>query len=109
MSADLLWAILTSSLVATITSQVFGFIKALKRYKRRDKIILFYIIKELAVDAIFARHVSNDDLKILEDAYAEYKAMGGNGYADTLLDRVRALPLWGDDDEVRAELHESHR
>lgn len=93
MSAEILWTILTSSLVAAIVSQVIGFIKALKRYKKRDKIILFFIIKSLATDALFQGYISSGDLKILEDAYAEYKALGGNGYADTLMAKVRELPL----------------
>lgn len=93
MNIDIIVAILTSSLVATVVSQVISLVKSLARYKKRDKIILFFIIKSLATDALFQGYISSGDLKILEDAYAEYKALGGNGYADTLMAKVRELPL----------------
>ena len=93
MRTEILGYILTSTLVASLVTQLISFIKDYFRSRKRDRIILLFIVKSLATDAIWNKYISTEDLKALEDAYAEYKALGGNGFADTLLNRARVLPI----------------
>ena len=109
MNTEILWAILTSSLFATVVTAIISFIKDYFRSRKRDRIIFLFIVKFLATDALFSKSISTEDLKCLEDAYTEYKALGGNGFADTLMRKVRDLPIWEDENEVSAELRQSHR
>ena len=97
MKAEILSAILTSSLFASIVTMFVSFIKDFFRSRKRDRIILLFIVKSLATDAIWNKYISTEDLKALEDAYAEYKALGGNGFADTLMGRAMALPIKEDE------------
>ena len=97
MNTEILSAILTSSLFASIVTMFISFIKDFFRSRKRDRIILLFIVKSLATDAIWNKYISTEDLKALEDAYAEYKALGGNGFADTLINRARALPIKEDE------------
>ena len=97
MSAEILSAILTSSLFASIVTMLVSFIKDFFRSRKRDRIVLLFVIKQLATDAIFQGYISSEDLQCLEDAYTEYEALGGNGYANTLMNRVRVLPLKEDE------------
>lgn len=97
MSAEILWTILTSSLFASIVTMVISFIKSFFHSKKVDRLVLFFIIKTLATDAIWAGYISTEDLQFLEKCYSEYKRLGGNGFADTLMNRVRVLPIKEDE------------
>ena len=97
MRTEILGYILTSSLVASLITQFISFIKDCFRSRKRDRIILFFIVKGLATDAIWDKYISTEDLKALEDAFAEYKALGGNGFADTLMNKARVLPIKEDE------------
>lgn len=93
MDNQLLYAILTSSAVGTVVGTIIGIIKDFFRSKKIDRIVLLFIIKTLGTEALFEGGISNEDLQSLEDAYTEYKALHGNGYADTIMRKVRVLPL----------------
>lgn len=97
MSAEILTTILTSSLFASIVTMVVGFIKSFFHSKKIDRMVLFFIIKTISTDAIWAGHISTEDLQFLEECYSEYKRLGGNGFADTLMNRVRVLPIKEDE------------
>jgi len=97
MRAEILTTILTSSLFASIVTMVVGFIKSFFHSKKIDRMVLFFIIKTIATDAIWAGHISTEDLQFLEECYSEYKRLGGNGFADTLMNRVRVLPIKEDE------------
>ena len=93
MNEQIIVAILTSSLVASIFTQLISFIKSFFHARKVDSMVLFFIIKQMGTDAIFSGYVSPEDLRFLEECFAEYKRLGGNGFADTLMNRVRVLPL----------------
>lgn len=38
-------------------------------------------------------YISKDTLQIVTDCYAQYKRLGGDGYADQLLGEIKALPI----------------
>ncbi|MBQ7746012.1 MAG: hypothetical protein IJT92_00945 [Spirochaetia bacterium] len=97
MSNQLLIAIITSSATGTAVGAIIGIIKDFFHSKKVDRLVLFFIIKTLATDAIWAGYISTEDLQFLEKAYKEYKRLGGNGFADTLMNRVRMLPIKEDE------------
>jgi flagellar biosynthesis protein FliQ len=97
MKAEILTTILTSSLFASIVTMVVGFIKSFFHSKKIDRMVLFFIIKTIATDAIWAGHISTEDLQFLEECYSEYKRLGGNGFVDTIMNRVRVLPIKEDE------------
>lgn len=93
MNTDIIVAILTSSVVGSIVTRLFTMIDQAKHSRKIDQIVLLFVIKTLANDALFEGSISTEDLQTLEDAYSEYKRLGGNGYADTIMRKVRALPI----------------
>ena len=97
MRTEILGYILTSTLVASLVTQFISFIKSLFHARKVDRMVLFFIIKTMSTDAIFSGHISPEDLRALEECFSEYKRLGGNGFADTLMNRVRVLPLREDE------------
>ena len=92
MTTEMIVAILTSSTVATIVGSIINFIRSSLHSRKVDRMTLLYIIKQLGTDALFENGISSGDLECLEEMVTEYKRLGGNGYADTLMDKVRELP-----------------
>jgi len=97
MRAEILVTILTSSLFASAMTMIVSFVKSFFHARKVDSMVLFFIIKTMGTDAIFSGYVSPEDLRFLEECFAEYKRLGGNGFADTLMNRVRVLPLREDE------------
>ncbi len=93
MNTDIIVAILTSSVVGALVTRIFTLIDQYRHSRKIDRIVLLFIVKQLSTDAIWNKYISSEDLQSLEDAYAEYKQLGGNGYADTLMNRARVLPI----------------
>ena len=100
MDKQLLYTILTSGACGTVFGIIVGIIKDYLHSRKVDRMVLYFIIKSLATDAIWAGHISTEDLKFLEECYSEYKRLGGNGFADTLMARVRVLPIKEEEHEV---------
>ena len=93
MQTDIIVAILTSSVVGALVTRIFTLIDQFRHSRKIDRIVLLFIVKQLSTDAIWNKYISTEDLQTIEDAYAEYKRLGGNGYADTLMNRARVLPI----------------
>ena len=93
MPKEMIVALLTSSAVATIVGRLINFISSSLHSRKIDRMILLYIIKEMCTDALFNGYISSEDLQCLEEMLAEYKRLGGNGYADTIMNKVRELPI----------------
>ena len=97
MRTEILVTILTSSFFASLVTMIVSFIKSFFHARKVDSMVLFFIIKTMGTDAIFSGYVQPEDLRFLEECFAEYKRLGGNGFADTLMNRVRVLPLREDE------------
>ena len=54
---------------------------------------LYFSIRQSALDHIHASKISGEDLEAILSAYKTYKDLGGNGYAEALIAKVKALPL----------------
>lgn len=61
--------------------------------------LLLRALKRDASDAIQRGSISPDELEILEESYALYHELGGNGFADSLMVQARKLPMGGNKDE----------
>ena len=97
-------AILSGSCAAAIVSGVFGLIN--RRLDRKEKcsgdiallkegqvIELYDRIKYLGRSYISDRVIDGEDLEDLIKMHNTYHKLGGNGYLDSIMDKVRALPL----------------
>lgn len=101
---DHITAILCGSAGAAIVSGVFGVI--MYRMKRRDEqddkkdaerkalcYVMLYIIEERAKEILAAGEITLAELRRFHHWHKVYKALGGNGDADSLMERLEALPI----------------
>lgn len=101
-------ALLCGSVGAAIVSGVFGVITY--RMKRRDEkddkddaerdaerkalcYVMLYIIEERAKEILATGQITLGELRRLHHWHKVYKALGGNGDADSLMERLEALPI----------------
>ena len=93
MTTQIFIAIIGSGALSTIISFVLQAIKDKKRSNRIDKFLLLHLIEETCRDAIAEGRIAREDLQKLDEMYTMYKDIGGNGYADAIVNRVRSLPV----------------
>lgn len=55
--------------------------------------LLLKYIREEAQRHIDENKITSDDLKMLLEMHKTYKRLGGNGFADELLNKITRLPL----------------
>lgn len=76
--------------------------KADKSDERMDAVV--DALKELMIDRvrylgkhyISSKGITLEDKESVEGMYKAYKALGGNGHLDTVMDELRRLPVRGD-------------
>lgn len=93
MTTQIIIAIIGSGALSTVISFVLQALKDRKRSNRIDKFLLLHLIEETCRDAIADGRVCREDLQKLDEMYTMYKDIGGNGYADAIVSRVKALPV----------------
>ena len=93
MTKEIFIAILGSGALSTIISFVLQALKDRKRSNKIDKFLLLHLIEETCRDAVAAGHIAREDLQKLDEMYTLYKGIGGNGYADAIVNKVKALPV----------------
>ena len=81
-SAQIISLILGSSLLTTIFTKVFDY---LTNRKKTDQILLLEAIERQSDKMVAQGKRTHDQTKRIQEAYALYKKIGGNGYADSLL------------------------
>lgn len=57
------------------------------------KVLTVDRVRYLGRSYIKAQSISLDDKENLEDMYRAYKALGGNGHLETVMDEVERLPV----------------
>ena len=80
--AQIISLILGSSLLTTIFTKVFDY---LTNRKKTDQILLLEAIERQSDKIVAQGKRTHDQTKRIQEAYALYKKIGGNGYADSLL------------------------
>lgn len=86
-------AIIGSGALSAIISAIISAINERSRSREVDQLLLLDALKHQAKDALADGFISARDLECIEVYYMQYKAYGGNGFADTLMAKVRALNL----------------
>ena len=81
-SAQIIGLILGSSLLTTIFTKVFDYVT---NRKKTDQILLLEAIERQSDKIVAQGRRTHDQTKRIQEAYALYKKIGGNGYADSLL------------------------
>ena len=92
-SSTIIATILTSSVIGILINKIFDLMERRSSSNEDFHLLLLNAIKQQARAAIHDRYITIDDLESLEKTYERYKKRKGNGYADTLMKKVRALPV----------------
>ena len=61
--------------------------------------LLLNRLSEWCMDCIDRGEISRKQLQIIENGYSLYHELGGNGFADALVNQCRRLPLKGEKNE----------
>lgn len=83
-------AILGSSLLTTIFTKVFDYATASKKIRQ---ILLLGAIEQICDKITAQGHRTKIQTLRLQEAKDQYKKIGGDGYADSLIADAMALPL----------------
>lgn len=88
-----LWlAILGSSLLVQIFTKLFDYFTG---KRKTDQILLLDAIERLSDKVIAQDYRTHNQTQRLQEAYNQYKKLGGDGYADSLLADAMRMPLKG--------------
>lgn len=105
---DLVTSLLSGSVGAAVVAGVFGIVMYLmqRRDKRDEKqgdkkdaerkalcYVMLYIIEERAKEILATERITLAELRRLHHWHKVYKALGGNGDADSLMKRLEALSI----------------
>ena len=106
-TTTILTVLLGSSVILEIVKAILDWLKSKKINLAKlattvdvlansQQILMRDRIKWLAKKYISAGEVDIDDLAILEEMYQRYHELGGNGFVDSLMQRVRNLDVKGE-------------
>lgn len=86
-----LWlAILGSNLLVQIFNKIFDHYTG---KKKTDQILLLDAIERLSDKVVVQKYRTHNQTQRLQEAYAQYKKIGGDGYADALLADAMKEPI----------------
>lgn len=92
-TGEIIVAVIASSAFSTV---IAGFIDVIKN-KGLQKIVnqemLLWRIKDTGKKAIAAGEISPEDFEDINRVYSLYKKIGGNGFAEAIMTKVKQLPL----------------
>ncbi len=88
-----LWvAILGSTLLATVFNKLFDYYTG---RRKTDQILLLEAIERQSRQIVGQGYRTLNQTQRIQEAYQQYKKLGGDGYADSLLADAMAMPLKG--------------
>lgn len=93
MSTEIIIAIIGSGALSTVLSFALQVWNDKRRSNRIDKFLLLHLIEETCKDALEDGSIAKEELQKLDEMYTLYKGIGGNGYADAVLEQVKKLPV----------------
>ena len=91
-ASQIIGLILGSSLLTTIFTKVFDYVTA---RKKTDQILLLEAIERMSDKVVLQEYRTHNQTQRLQEAYHQYKKLGGDGYADSLLNDAMKLPIKG--------------
>jgi ABC-type uncharacterized transport system permease subunit len=91
-SGQLWLAILGSSLIATVFNKLFDYFTG---RRKTDQILLLEAIERQTDKIVAQGYRTHIQTQRIQEAYQQYKKLGGDGYADSLLADAMRMPLKG--------------
>lgn len=101
MTQEVLIAIISSGAAVTLLNFVLGLLK--DWYDRKNglraamRILLDDRLCHLGEKYLEQGWITTEQLKIFTKMHQAYKSLGGNGYHKTLMAKIEALPIHGED------------
>lgn len=93
ITSSQLWvAILGSTLLATVFNKLFDYFTG---RRKTDQILLLEAIERQSKDMVKQGYRTLIQTQRIQEAYQQYKKLGGDGYADSLLADAMRMPLKG--------------
>jgi len=90
-------AVVTSGALSTLIGCIFKIIENNENKHDQQKLVnqemLLWRIKDGGKKALAAGEITHEEFEDLTRVYALYKALGGNGFAEAVMAKVKALPL----------------
>lgn len=97
MSKELIIAIIGSSAFGSIVTAVIEYFKNKSAMAQAVQMLLYTDIKISCEEFIALGKISSDDLEVLVKKHKIYHdKLKGNGYLDTLMNKVQQLPITKD-------------
>lgn len=86
-------AILGSSLLNTLITSLIAFIGGKTGIVKAVQLILLDTVKRSGKEHLLQGNITMEELKEFNEKYEAYKALKGNGYAETIHKKVNSLPI----------------
>ncbi len=100
MMVDFGLTILSGVLIAIITASVFWLVKAIKKDRAAHsmlsdgiKSMIRYQILMIYNEAVKNKGIHTHERDILNEMYASYKSLGGNGFITDIMDKIKDLEI----------------
>lgn len=92
-TTEIIVAIVGSNALSITLSKLFDLFGKRKINDKIHQMLILDVLKRHCEKAISRAYISYSEMEWLEKMYKLYKQIGGNGYADLLMDSVRELRL----------------
>ena len=90
ITSSQLWiAVLGSTLLATVFNKLFDYFTG---RRKTDQILLLEAIERQSDKVVGQSFRTHNQTQRLQEAYQQYKKLGGDGYADSLLNDAMKMP-----------------
>jgi len=90
-------AIISSGAFSTFLLSIFKIVENNSAKRNQQQLVnqemLLWRIKDGGKKAIAAGAITHEELEDLNRAYTLYKSLGGNGFAEAVMAKIKALPL----------------
>ena len=100
MSNTIIVAIIGSGALSALISGIFQLLN--KRSEKKSglekgvQLLLLDRLREQGKEYLADGHISTEEMKAYDELYRAYHALGGNGFADTIYNKVKGLPIEAD-------------
>jgi len=95
--STILIAIVSSGALSTLITCVFKIIESNNSRTNMQQLVnqemLLWRIKDGGKKALAANEITHEEFEDLTRVYTLYKQLGGNGFAEAVMSKVKALPL----------------
>ena len=90
---EIVIAIIGSGALSTVISAVIGWLTTRGTIRDGVRGSLYFQIRQTGLECIHEGKIDADTLEAICKAYDTYEKLGGNGYIDSIMERVNRLPI----------------